>query len=158
MLAFASKCFFFKNFGGHESFFLGHWYSCIGRLVRSSLGFRARVSSLIYASPSSWPYVCVAVRPEISPHGKVEHIKFQFIINKCLKFGIFSWGACLKFTSQIKCDFISSPHAFKTYKTENMYSNVYFSILGLDFVVFQRNILDKNWNNCIKLCKIVFPY
>ena len=96
------------------------------------------------SSPSSWPYVCVAVRPEISPYGKVEHIKFQFIINKHLKFRTFSRGACLKFTSQIKCDFKSSPHAFKTYKTENIYCNVYFSMLDLDFVVFQRNATDAN--------------
>ena len=90
------------------------------------------------ASPSSWPYVCVAVRPEIFPYGKMEHIKFQFIITKHLKVRTFSWGACLKFTSHIKCDFISSPHALKTYKTKNMNSNAYFSMLGLDFVVFQR--------------------
>ena len=43
----------------------------------------------LIVSPSSWPYVCVAVRPEISLYEKVEHIKFQFIINKHLKFGIF---------------------------------------------------------------------
>ena len=108
-------------------------------------------------SPSSWPYVCVAVRPEIFPYGKMEHIKFRFIITKHLKVGTFSWGACLKFTSHIKCDFISSPHALKTYKTENMNSNAYFSMLGLDFVVFQRNTPDVNWNNCVKLWKIIFP-
>ena len=95
-------------------------------------------------SPSSWPYICVAVRPEIYPYGIVECIKIQYNINLSPKLGTFSLGACLKFTSQIKCDFISSPQPFKPYKTENMYSNVYFPMLGLDFVVFQRNRHETN--------------
>ena len=41
--------FFFKIFGGHESFLWGHWYPYFGLLVMSPLGFKARVGSLIRA-------------------------------------------------------------------------------------------------------------
>ena len=40
---------FFKVFGGHMSFFWGHWYPCFGFLVMSPLGFKARVSSALFA-------------------------------------------------------------------------------------------------------------
>ena len=36
---------FFKIFGGHMIW--GHWYPCFGLLVKSPLGFKARVGSLI---------------------------------------------------------------------------------------------------------------
>ena len=36
------------------------------------------------------------------------------------------------------------PHTFNTNKIRNIHLNVYFSILGLDFVVFQRNTPDIN--------------
>ena len=41
--------FFFKVFGGHMSFFWGHWYPCFGFLVTSPLGFKARVGSALFA-------------------------------------------------------------------------------------------------------------
>ena len=41
--------FFFKVFGGHMSFLGGHWYPCFGFLVMSSLGFKARVGSALFA-------------------------------------------------------------------------------------------------------------
>ena len=41
--------FFFKVFGGHMSFFGGHWYPCFGFLVTSPLGFKARVGSALFA-------------------------------------------------------------------------------------------------------------
>ena len=34
---------FLKIIGGHKSFSLGHWYSCFGLLLKSVLGFKARV-------------------------------------------------------------------------------------------------------------------
>ena len=40
--------FFFKVFGGHMSFFWGHWYPCFGFLVMSPLGFKARVGSALF--------------------------------------------------------------------------------------------------------------
>ena len=42
--------FFINIFGGHKSFLWGHWYPCIGFLVMSPLGFKARVGSLICTS------------------------------------------------------------------------------------------------------------
>ena len=46
-----SKYFFFfiKVFGGHMSFFWGHWYTCFRFLVTSPLGFKARVGSALFA-------------------------------------------------------------------------------------------------------------
>ena len=41
--------FFLKVFGGHMSFFWGHWYPCFGFLVTSPLGFKARVGSALFA-------------------------------------------------------------------------------------------------------------
>ena len=40
---------FFKKFflGGHDSFLCHHWYPCVGPLVTSQLGFKARLGSLI---------------------------------------------------------------------------------------------------------------
>ena len=43
------KTFLKKFFGGHESFLWGHWYPYFGLLVTFSLGFKARVGSLIRA-------------------------------------------------------------------------------------------------------------
>ena len=40
--------FFFKCFGGHESFFWGHWYPCFGLPVTSPLGFKARMGSALF--------------------------------------------------------------------------------------------------------------
>ena len=40
--------FLFKVFGGHMSFFWGHWYPCFGFLVTSPLGFKARVGSALF--------------------------------------------------------------------------------------------------------------
>ena len=41
--------FFKKVFGGHMSFFLGHWYPCFGFLVMPPLRFKARVGSALFA-------------------------------------------------------------------------------------------------------------
>ena len=48
MMSFTVLNFFFKVFGGHMSFFGGHWYSCFGFLVTSPLGFKARVGSALF--------------------------------------------------------------------------------------------------------------
>ena len=95
-------------------------------------------------SPSFWPYICVAVRPEILPYSKVECKKSSFIFNKTLKFETLSLGACLQFMISIKYNFTSSPYVFNINKIKNMYSNAYFSIPDLDFAVFQRNTPDIN--------------
>ena len=50
----------------------------------------------------------------------------------------------MKFTFHIKCDFISSPNAFKPNKIKKTCPNAYFSIPGLDFVLFQRSKLETN--------------
>ena len=55
--------FFKKNFGGHKSFLLGHWYPCFGLLLTSPPGFKARVSSLIHTWLRSMWYMF----PEIHP-------------------------------------------------------------------------------------------
>ena len=49
--------FFLKVFGGHMSFFLGHWYPCFGFLVTSPLGFKARVGCLICIAEANVMYV-----------------------------------------------------------------------------------------------------
>ena len=49
--------FFFKVFGGHMSFFGGHWYPCFGFLVTSLLGFKARVGCLIRIAEANVMYV-----------------------------------------------------------------------------------------------------
>ena len=67
----------------------------------------------------------------------------------------FWWGVCLKFTSHIIL--IWYPNAFKTNKIKKTCPNVYFSMLSLYSLVFQRN---KNMReiekNDTKLCKIIF--
>ena len=49
--------FFEKAFGGHMSFFWGHWYPCLGFLVTSPLGFKARVGCLIRIAEANVMYV-----------------------------------------------------------------------------------------------------
>ena len=44
------KCFFFlKSFWRTHVLFWGHWYPCFGFMVTSSLGFKARVGSALFA-------------------------------------------------------------------------------------------------------------
>ena len=58
------------NFGGHESFFWGHWYPCFGLLVTSPLGFKARVGSALFELSGG---VCVTLHvPWDSP--LVQHL------------------------------------------------------------------------------------
>ena len=40
--------FFKKVFGGHMSFFGGHWYPCFGFVVTSPPSFKARVGSALF--------------------------------------------------------------------------------------------------------------
>ena len=44
-------------FGGHMSFFGGHWYPCFGFLVTSPLGFKAEVGCLIRIAEANLMYV-----------------------------------------------------------------------------------------------------
>ena len=80
--------FFFKVFGGHMSFFWGHWYPCFGFLVTSPLGFKARVGSALFAIfaeanvtyiPQDSPLVlhfadllAAGMQPVTSPHACAE--------------------------------------------------------------------------------------
>ena len=41
--------FFFLSFWRTHVLFWGHWYPCFGFLVKSSLGFKARVGSVLFA-------------------------------------------------------------------------------------------------------------
>ena len=43
------ETFFFKSFWRTHVLFWGHWYPCFGFLVTSPLGFKARVSSALFA-------------------------------------------------------------------------------------------------------------
>ena len=66
---------FFLNFGGNKSSLWGHWYPCFWLLV-TSLGFKARVGSLIWALHRQTCYRfpeihlwCDTCRPHGSQHG-----------------------------------------------------------------------------------------
>ena len=56
--------FFFKSFWQTHALFWGHWYPCFGFLVTSSLGFKARVGSALFAIFAEadvmylWCYTC----------------------------------------------------------------------------------------------------
>ena len=69
-VTFCHWIFFFKNFGGHESFLWGHWYPCFKLLVMSPLGFKARVGSALFELSEG---VCVTLHvPWDSP--LVQHL------------------------------------------------------------------------------------
>ena len=95
-------------------------------------------------SPSYWPYIYVVVRPEIYLYGKVECAKSIFILSKSLKFETFSLGACVKFIIHLKCNFVSTPYVFIINEIRNILSNAIFSMLDLDFAVFQKKKHDTN--------------